>query len=79
MDLFNGKIDIGFQFLLDVVYIKDSQKFFNVFNGCVDVLLVDIIYFVLVEVVEYCVEKIVCDWFFFFVDDEYELLKDKDG
>lgn len=79
MDLFNGKIDIGFQFLLDVVYIKDSQKFFNVFNGCVDVLLVDIIYFVLVEVVEYCVEKIVCDWCFFFVDDEYELLKDKDG
>ena len=78
-DSSNGKIDTGSQSLSDAVHIKDSQKFLNVLNGRVDALLADTIHSALAEAVEYCVEKTACDWFSSPVDDEHELLKDKDG
>lgn len=53
-----------------------NKDFFNIFNGYVDSFFVEIILFVFVEVVEYCVEEIVYEFFFFVVDGEEEWMEE---
>lgn len=53
-----------------------NKDFFNIFNGYVDSFFVEIILFVFVEVVEYCVEEIVYEFIFFVVDGEEEWMEE---
>lgn len=53
-----------------------NKDFFNIFNGYVDSFFVEIILFVFVEVVEYCVDEIVYKFFFFVVDGEEEWMEE---